>query len=250
MIVKAENFYKSVIPVVEIFKSVSGEGVSTGAVTTFIRVAGCNLRCSFCDTTYSYEESDKCNEFLTYQMILKRIESFNCRHIISTGGEPLEPDKPKRYLPLCLAVDGYKVRIETNGSCLLYDEHELYEYNPSCKPIQLAYALDIKCPGSGMSGKNIFEQNFDRLKNGDELKFIISNQLDFEYGIGILETYMKFFENKSIIINFSPVFGIYEPSCLAENFKANNTFFEKNRLNARLSLQLHKYIWPHTARGV
>lgn len=122
---KRQEFLNEKIPMVEIFNSISGEGITSGFLTTFVRVYGCNLRCSYCDTKYSYN-----GEYIlmTPIEILAQVNKLNCKRVIVTGGEPLEEEKLKRYIPLFLAQNGYDVRIETNGSIRLYDEDEIYEF--------------------------------------------------------------------------------------------------------------------------
>lgn len=246
---KLFEFIETKIPIVEIFNSISGEGISSGNIVTFVRTAGCNLRCSYCDTEYSYDEQGSNLVFLTPKEILEQIKIFNCNNVICTGGEPLELNKAKRYLPIYLSKSGYNVRIETNGSCPLYSKNELEEYTKG-NSINVSYSLDVKCPDSRMSDFNIFSDNFSKLKQGDELKFVVASEEDLDYAYRIIEEYKSYFVHKRIIINFSPVFTIMSPIDLVEKLKKKNLYFNKNQLNIRLSLQLHKYIWNADTRGV
>ncbi|WP_018247613.1 radical SAM protein [Orenia marismortui] len=238
------------IPVVEIFKSVSGEGISAGEVVVFVRVAGCNLRCSYCDTKYSYNQNLEEYQYLTYEEIRERINKFNCNEVICTGGEPLERDQVKRYLPLYLVEQGFKVRIETNGSCQLYSKQELSEFKINSRDSDLNYTLDIKSPSSKMSDNNIFMDNFIKLESNDELKFVVGDNKDLEYALAVIEKYKDILAQRQVVINFSPIFEAIEVDKIVEFLKQESLFFTKNNLKVRLSLQLHKFIWPPEARGV
>lgn len=244
------KFKNAIIPVVEIFNSVSGEGISAGSIATFVRVAGCNLRCSYCDTTYSYDEYNEDNQMMTPDEIVDRVAALGCKDIICTGGEPLELQKPKRYLPLYLASKGFRVRIETNGSCPVYSSEELECFLRGKRLPVLYYALDIKCPGSGMSKYNLFEQNLEKLYEGDELKFVVSHRQDIDYAVKIIEKYKDILALNKVIINFSPVFGRIEPRELVEVLKEKHQYFSNYSLQVRLSLQIHKIIWPADTKGV
>lgn len=248
-----EDFEKVSIPIVEIFNSISGEGISAGYVATFLRAAGCNLRCSYCDTVYSYCEVGESVEMLTPSEILEKVGAFSCREIICTGGEPLEMDKAKRYVPIYLASNGYNVRIETNGSQPLYSDEEVNEYG-LVDHSRIKYSLDVKCPGSKMSMDNIedtlLKNNFMKLKKGDELKFVVGSEEDLSYSLRVIEKYKNIFANNKVITNFTPVFGKLNAERIVEFLRENNKYFEGNALSVRLSLQIHKYIWEPNQRGV
>lgn len=247
---KIREFEEVRIPVVEIFNSISGEGISAGEVVTFLRVAECNLRCSYCDTTYSYQLSDDNYDWLTPQEILERLSQYNCNKVICTGGEPLETAKAKRYLPLYLVKKGYKVRIESNGSCPVYSKKELRKFEIEQVNDRLNYTLDIKPPSSKMSNHNIFAENFIKLTLGDELKFVVANDEDLNYAKKVIDKYKDILAKSNLIINFSPVFQAIEAESLVEFLKENNPYFINNNLKVRLSLQLHKFIWDPEAKGV
>ncbi len=236
------------IPVVEIFKSISGEGITSGFFVTFVRVAGCNLRCSYCDTTYSYEKEYADNMCLTLDEIYQQVKTLGCKDVICTGGEPLEHDTPKRYLPLYLASKGLQVRIETNGSCEVYSQKEVAFFMSGSREAQVQYTLDIKCPGSSMHQYNIFEHNFKQLLEGDELKFVVSGQLDIAYALDVIEAYKDIFKAHDVVINFSPVYGKMDAREIVDTLKQHPLLSEQ--LKIRISLQLHKMIWPPEMRGV
>ncbi|MDP4143804.1 MAG: radical SAM protein [Bacillota bacterium] len=242
------RFYGTRLPVVEIFTSISGEGISAGEVVTFIRCAGCNLRCSYCDTKYSYNEKSNENEYLLPEEILKRIEELGCKKIIITGGEPLEENKQKRYLPLYLASKGYNIRIETNGSTSFYTQKELELFN--ARREKISYAVDVKCPSSQMDKKDIMHKNSLELKQGDEIKFIVGSDEDINFAMDIIKKYKEIISDRNIVVNFSPVFDRYKSEEIVNFMIRENQFFLDNDILVRLSLQIHKFIWNPEARGV
>lgn len=242
-----DEFLNAKIPIVEIFNSISGEGITQGKVMSFVRAAGCNLRCSYCDTTYSYNESSSDNMFLKPDEIVSKLKDLNCRDVLYTGGEPLEISKPKRYIPIYLASKGFNIRIETNGSCEIYENDEISIFSKQGS-LPINYVLDIKCPSSGMSYYNIFERNFKKLGEGDEIKFVVSNEEDINYALEVINDYKDILSE--VTINFSPVFQVIESKEIAQMLIKNNKYFNENNLKTRISLQIHKYMWPPETRGV
>jgi len=209
----------------EIFHSIQGESSHSGYPCVFVRLTGCNLRCSYCDTRYAYDEGEE----LEIEEILNRIKSFQCRLVEVTGGEPLlQIDTPR--LIHNLLEDSFTVLLETNGSI------DISPVDSRCIRI-----VDIKCPASGEAENNDI-QNFDRLTANDELKFVIGNRTDYEYAKDVLEL----LNNKAIVvrhIHFSPIFGEITPEQLA-------SWILEDHLPVRLSLQIHKIIWDPERRGV
>jgi len=199
----------------EIFYSLQGEGKNTGLPTIFIRVTGCNLRCSYCDTKYAYYTGKE----LEIPKIIKKIEKYNCKNICITGGEPLL-QKDITLLIDKLTEKNYNICLETNGSCSIK--------NISNKK-NLVISLDIKCPSSNMQNKMDYS-NIKLLKEEDQLKFIIKNKKDYEYAKEIIERYKP-----KCTVYLQPVWGT-NPEKLAE-------WIKKDYLNVRLGLQLHKIIW-------
>lgn len=250
MKMKIDKFEQSKISVVEIFSSISGEGISSGEVVSFVRVAGCNLRCHYCDTQYSYDEIGGEKRYLTPKEIVDEFQELGCEKIICTGGEPLELGKAKRLLPLYLAAKGFDVRIETNGACPLYRPNELVQMGVDEDELTLHYTMDVKSPSSGMSAHNIIEENFEQLSKGDEVKFVVGSEEDIAYAMDVIHSQMETLAQHEVILNFSPVFGQMEPARLVDFMKDQNRFFQNYHLQVRLSLQIHKYIWPPEARGV
>jgi 7-carboxy-7-deazaguanine synthase len=209
----------------EIFVSIQGESTRAGLPCVFIRLTGCNLRCSYCDTTYAYEEGT----MMEIAEIMEKIKDYNCPLVEITGGEPLMQGETPELIR-ALIGDGHTVLIETNGS------KDISMVDRRCIKI-----MDIKCPSSGEERHNDLE-NLKRLNQGDELKFVIADTRDYEFAV---ETFNMIPADKrnSIHVNFSPCFGRIEPQELSE-------WILRDKLKVRLNMQLHKYIWPPNKRGV
>lgn len=209
--------------VCEIFASIQGESSHAGRPCVFIRLSGCNLRCAYCDTTYSYDEGDE----MSLEQILEQVSAFGIPLVELTGGEPLlQADSPALITALCSA--GYELLIETNGS------QDIEHIDPRAKII-----MDIKTPSSGMADR-IQWSNLDFLKPEDEIKFVIASREDYEWSRHLVLNE----ELASICtVLFSPVAQALAPAQLVE-------WILEERLPVRLNLQLHKYIWPPDQRGV
>jgi 7-carboxy-7-deazaguanine synthase len=208
----------------EIFFSIQGESIHSGLPCTFIRLAGCNLRCSYCDTRYAYDEGVE----MKIKSIMDRIEVYGCPLVEITGGEPLLQNETPQLI-YRLLKNGYKVMMETNGSL------DIGKVDKRCIKI-----VDIKCPTSNESDKNDFE-NINRLHPEDQVKFVIGNRTDYDYASKITtRIYPKLAPDH---ILFSPVFGQMVPSDLAK-------WILEDKLQVRFHLQLHKFIWPQSQRGV
>ena len=186
--------------IVELFSSISGEGGTSGIPATFVRVAGCNLRCDFCDTKYSFDVKDA--NIMSFSEILKKVKSFDNKVVICTGGEPLFEIDDNRKLPLFLAQNGFDVYIETNGATKLYSKDEIEK-----RPNNLKYVIDIKCPSSKMEKYDILDKNVQYIEDGDEIKGVISDKEDFEFFISKIRNVFDLIKNKKVNIILSPVFG-------------------------------------------
>jgi len=208
----------------EIFNSIQGESLYAGRPCTFIRLTGCNLRCSYCDTMYSYEDGTS----LTMTDIMDRVSVYECPLVEITGGEPLLQNETP-LLITNLIEKGYTVLLETNGTI------DISRIDERCIKI-----VDIKCPGSGESGKNILD-NLNRLNVKDQIKFVITNREDYEYAKDIIKQIPCGFLRENILI--SPVRGKMDFSDLANRIL-------KDKLMVRFHIQLHKIIWPDIDRGV
>ena len=209
----------------ELFYSLQGESSYAGRPCVFIRLTGCNLRCSYCDTRYAYEEGmDR-----ELDLIIDQVSSYRCPLVEITGGEPLiQAETPA--LILRLLERNFKVLLETNGS------QNIQRVDDRCIKV-----VDLKCPSSGMEARNDLE-NLKKLGSNDELKFVIGDRIDFEYAKGILDEYQKFFSAMNPV-HFSPVFGMLEPKLLAQ-------WILEEPLEVRLQLPLHKILWDPNQRGV
>jgi 7-carboxy-7-deazaguanine synthase len=207
----------------EIFTSIQGETSFAGLPFTFVRLTGCNLRCSYCDTQYAYEEGTEYSLDAVVAEINKRVVS----RVVITGGEPLLQDES---IALCsrLLDTGFTVLLETNGSILIKDVDK-----------RAHRILDIKCPGSGMDTRMDFN-NSNCLTLRDEVKFVISHREDFEWALEILKQHEM--QGRAHIL-FSPVSDRLDSQELAE-------WILQEKLNVRLQLQIHRYIWPDRRRGV
>ncbi|MDP2899328.1 MAG: radical SAM protein [bacterium] len=207
----------------EIFKSIQGESWFAGLPCVFIRLTGCNLRCTYCDTAYAYEEGNE----LPVEEILERVASYNCPMVEITGGEPLLQEETPR-LATALLQKARAVLVETNGTLDI-----------DVLPKGIVRIMDVKCPDSGESGKMLWG-NMDRLVKTDEVKFVLQSRRDYEWAKAIVADYQLL---RRCMVLFSPAFGVLEPRVLAGWILEDN-------LSVRLNLQLHKYIWRPEERGV
>lgn len=199
----------------EIFYSLQGEGKWTGLPNIFIRTSGCNLRCSFCDTTYAYDDGKE----MSIDKILSQISKYPCKYICITGGEPLLQNETLELIDVLLKRN-YKICLETNGSINI----EKLSNKKS-----LIISLDIKCPSSNMHEKNYFK-NISLLRKDDQLKFVIKDNNDYNYAKKIVNKYKP-----TCMVFFQPVWGT-NPEELADWITADG-------LDVKLGVQLHKIIW-------
>lgn len=198
----------------EIFYSLQGEGKLVGLPTIFIRTTGCNLRCTYCDTTYAYHQGTE----MTSDDIINSIKKWKCKRVCVTGGEPL---LQKDIMPLLssLSKNNYEISLETNGSMDIQSIISLKN---------LAISLDIKCPSSGMHHKMCFV-NIYSLRPIDQLKFVISDKKDFTYA-------------SSIISKYEPLCPIIMQSSTGDFQKLAQWVLTSNQ-DIRFGIQLHKLIW-------
>jgi len=209
----------------EIFYGIQGESSYAGLPCVFVRLTGCNLRCSYCDTRYAYEEGKD----LEVGEIIDRVTSYRCRLIEITGGEPLI-QKETPHLTYQLLEKGFEVLLETNGSI------DVSIIDERCVKI-----VDIKCPSSGQEKKNDLE-NLKRLSIKDEIKFVIGNSEDYLYAQNIMSLIRK----NDLKIKpplFSPLYNQMDAKLLAEWILADH-------MDVRMQVQLHKIIWGSETRGV
>lgn len=207
----------------EYFTSIQGESSFAGLPSIFIRLSTCNLRCTWCDTNYSFRRGKK----YTFSKLFEAIDQSPAKTVCITGGEPLLQRNIYPFMK-ALCDKNYTVTLETSGSL------NIEEVDSRVHTI-----LDIKCPSSNMSHKNYWE-NLKKLKTRDEIKFVLLNQNDYEWAKMICQKY-SLYHTQSVL--FSPVHGILSPSDLAK-------WILKDRLQVRLNLQIHKFIWPENTKGV
>mgnify|MGYP000235853801 CR=1 FL=1 len=211
----------------EIFHSIQGEGTRAGMPCTFIRLQGCSLRCAWCDTPYALDHRTP-ELVLTAAEVLERIEQIGTSFVELTGGEPLEQLASFRLIEW-LCDRGYTVAIETGGHISI--EH--VDRRAIC-------IVDFKCPDSRMEPLN-YLPNVEHLLPHHEVKFVIASQRDYQWARSFVERYRL--ADRVAAVLFSPAFGLIEPCALAEWILAD-------RLPVRLQLQLHKFIWEPSRRGV
>tara|TARA_B110000259_G_scaffold35085_1_gene39216 strand:- start:243 stop:893 length:651 start_codon:yes stop_codon:yes gene_type:complete len=208
---------ESSLRITEIFHSLQGETSTTGLPTVFVRLTGCPLRCSYCDTAYAFEGGSK----MMLSEIMQTVTDFGARYVTVTGGEPLaQPQCLELLKDLCDA--GYKVSLETSGAMPIDDVDN-----------RVVKIVDLKTPGSGEVTRNLYE-NIPLLLPHDEVKFVICDRQDYDWSC------MKMDElglaDRAAEILFSPSQGELTPKQLAQ-------WILQDKLNVRMQIQTHKYIW-------
>ena len=223
----------------EIFGSIEGEGKRTGELTTFIRFYGCNLRCSWCDSSYSYTNNDYTK--MTLQEIITKVKEIGYRNITITGGEPLI-QQDIQILINTLCSDKYYVNIETNGSVDI-STFRFVGYN------NLFFTMDYKCPSSNMNSHMLL-QNYKALNKNDVVKFVVADTQDLDKAYAFIKD-LKYMYNMAStqeveypLFYISPVFNKIELKDMVQYMK------DKNMEGVRLQVQLHKIIWDPNKRGV
>ena len=207
----------------EIFLSLQGEGTRTGLPCSFVRLAGCNLRCKWCDTAYAWTDGQE----MSVQNVLHRLEELACPRVEVTGGEPMIQPLTVELLRR-LVEGGYETLLETNGSLDL-------------APVdgRVVKIVDFKCPSSGQA-ESFLRSNIDLLTPRDEVKFVLAGSEDFDFAVDVIRRH-DLCARCAVIL--SPVLGRLAPANLAAWILAE-------KLDVRLGLQLHKIIWPDKDRGV
>jgi 7-carboxy-7-deazaguanine synthase len=208
----------------EIFFSIQGESSYAGRPCVFVRLTACDLRCSWCDTPYAFDEGTK----RSLDSVLGEVDRYGCPLVEVTGGEPLlQAD----VYPLMegLLARGRTVLLETGG-----------HRSTARVPAGVVTILDVKCPGSGESAKNDWT-NLDRLRPHDEVKFVVKDRTDYEYARDVIARHDLL--RRAAAVHLSPVHGVMDARTLAEWVLAD-------KLAVRVQLQLHKYIWDPATRGV
>ncbi|MEJ2696167.1 MAG: radical SAM protein [Candidatus Sulfobium sp.] len=210
--------------VCELFTSIQGESTYSGLPCVFVRLTGCNLRCSYCDTQYSYDGGDE----MEVADIVERIKEAGVNLVEVTGGEPLlQGDETLRLIGILLE-EGYRVLVETNGSKSVRDIDS-----------RAVVILDVKTPGSGMNAEMDFS-NFEHIRPSDEVKFVICDRADYDWSKKLITDHSL--EGKCTIL-FSAAIGRLAPRQLAD-------WVLQDGLDVRLNVQIQKYIFGPGERGV
>ena len=208
----------------EIYHSVQGESTWAGAPCVFVRLTFCDLRCNYCDTEHAFYEGNKCS----LGEILNAVATYRCPLVEITGGEPL---LQKNVLPLMsmLCDSGYTVLLETSGA------HDISKVDSRVHRI-----MDLKTPGSGEMDKNLWS-NIEHLTGRDEVKFVMGSREDYEWSRDQVQRYEL--PSRCGAVLFSPIFGRSDPREIVEWILAD-------KVDVRFQLQMHKFIWRPTQRGV
>jgi len=209
--------------VTEIFHSIQGESTFAGQPCVFVRLTGCPLRCTWCDTEYAFYGGSE----QPIDAIVDTVRAYDCPLVEVTGGEPLVQPECTALLSR-LGDEGFTVLLETSGAV-----------DTASVDSRVRVILDVKCPGSGMTDR-MHWPNVERLRTQDEAKFVIKDHIDYEWA---KETVARFRIDRRCTVLFSPVFGTLDLRQLAEWVLAD-------RLPVRYQLQLHKLIWSPDMRGV
>ncbi|HEY3520019.1 MAG TPA: 7-carboxy-7-deazaguanine synthase QueE [Rhodanobacteraceae bacterium] len=204
----------------EIFHSIQGEADAVGWPTVFVRLTGCPLRCTWCDTAYAFEGG----EWRDIDSIIGEVRGHAAHHVCVTGGEPLAQ---KRCLDLLtrLCEAGFEVSLETSGAL------DISQVDPRVRRV-----VDMKAPASGESARNLMG-NLDRLAACDQVKFVLADRADYDWAVAMLRE--RDLPGRCTVL-FSPVYGALEPRVLAE-------WILQDRLPVRLQIQLHKVLWGESA---
>lgn len=207
----------------EIFTSIQGEGLHTGRLMHFIRLAGCNLKCNYCDTSH-----DECTAEVSINEISARVSAPSFFPVYITGGEPLLQDATLHLL-IKLIADGKEVHLDTNGSL------NLEPVAPKTHKV-----VDIKTPGSG-AGNSFLEANLKYISATDEIKFVVTSKDDFDWAIEFIDKFWLMNITQNIFIQ--PAWGLVEYTSVIE-------WLKECPIPLRLSAQIHKFIWSPDKRGV
>jgi 7-carboxy-7-deazaguanine synthase len=221
---KANSRMAGVLSINEIFYSIQGESTYAGRPCVFVRLTGCDLRCSWCDTPYAFAEGQR----MSIEDVLEQVKRYDSPLVEVTGGEPLLQED---VYPLMerLLDSGRIVLLETGG-----------QIDVSRVPGGVVKVMDVKCPGSGESERNEWG-NIDHLGSRDQVKFVILDRADFEFARETVRHHAL--DRRCSAVLFSPVHGRLDPATLSK-------WILEDHLPVRLQLQIHKHIWGANARGV
>jgi 7-carboxy-7-deazaguanine synthase len=217
-------FQTGVLTINEIFHSIQGESTHAGRPCVFVRLTACDLRCSWCDTSYAFTEGRK----MSLDEVVDRVQGYDCPLVEITGGEPL---LQRDVYPLMdrLLASGRTVMVETGGHLSIAQV-----------PAQVIKIVDVKCPGSGESHRMHWE-NLGILGVRDEVKFVIKDRTDYQFARDVVARHHLVGRTAAVL--FSPVHGVLDAHELA-------AWVLEDKLEVRLQLQVHKFIWGADVRGV
>ena len=219
--------------IVEKFLSIDGEGPTSGELAVFIRFQGCNLRCSWCDTTYSWDK-ESTSETLSASEIYDYIKENKVINVTLTGGEPLIQDNIDELLVLLNSDNELNIHIETNGSV------DIEPFKMKHKGDNISYIVDFKLPSSKMTD-SMYINNLNVVENKDVYKFVVGSMEDLQMAYELI---IKYDLTSKCLVYLSPVTGNIDMQEIVEFMK------DKNLNKVRLQVQLHKIIWDKNARGV
>ena len=208
--------------ITEIFHSIQGESSHAGRPCVFVRLTGCNLRCTWCDSEYTFTGGER----MSLDDVMERVRSYDCKLVEVTGGEPLAQQEAFELITR-LCDEGFEVLLETSGSI---------DITPVDR--RATIILDLKCPGSGEMAKNRWA-NLEELRPHDEIKFVIADREDYEWARNLIAE--RNLDRWTVLL--SPVWGTMNPKDLAEWMLADH-------VPARFQTQLHKHIWGADVHGV
>lgn len=207
------------LKVTEIYASVQGESTHAGRLCAFVRLTGCNLRCTWCDSEYTFSGGD----WMSIEQIISKVDELEIPLVQVTGGEPLA-QKECMTLMQTLLDEGYEVLLETSGSISVAEV-----------PLSVSTIMDLKAPSSGESAKNLWS-NIELLGEGDEVKIVIGSRQDYDWALEVMSKH-----NANYLL--SPVWGVLDPKDLAE-------WMLQDKVLARMQVQLHKVLWPNKTSGI
>jgi 7-carboxy-7-deazaguanine synthase len=212
---KCDTQLEQQLKINEIFYSLQGEAATSGVPTVFVRLSGCPLRCTYCDTAYAFYQGER----MDLARIIERVTAYGARYVCVTGGEPLA--QPNCHLLMTALCDqGFNVSLETSGAL------PIHAVDPRVKRV-----VDVKTPDSGEVDKNL-EDNMQHLNEQDQLKCVIGSRRDYEWACA----WLKRHPNVPAEMFFSPSYEKIESKILAE-------WILSDRLPVRMQLQMHKIIW-------
>ncbi len=200
----------------EIFHSIQGESTFVGLPTVFIRLTGCPLRCTWCDTEYAFAGG----QWQEIDQIIEKVRSFKTPYVCVTGGEPLAQKRCIKLLDRLIG-EGFNVSLETSGAISVVDVNE-----------KVVTVMDLKAPGSAEEGKNLYE-NINYLDAKDQIKFVIKDRTDYHWAQSIVDRYNLI--DKCEVL-FSPVADVLNPADLAQ-------WILDDKLLVRMQIQMHKILW-------